>query len=85
MTTTQQAYGADNFGFSTEQVHAGEVIDAEFGARITPIYLTAGFLFDSFDHAEARFAGQDGGLVYTRYANPTHTAVEAKQIGRAHV
>ncbi|RFA15001.1 O-acetylhomoserine aminocarboxypropyltransferase [Subtercola boreus] len=78
MTTTQQAYGEDNFGFSTEQVHAGEVIDAEFGARITPIYLTAGFVFDSFDHAEARFAGQDGGLVYTRYANPTHTAVEAK-------
>lgn len=78
MTTTQQPYGSDAFGFSTEQVHAGEVIDAQFGARITPIYLTAGFLFDSFDHAEARFAGDDGGLVYTRYANPSNTAVEEK-------
>ncbi|RFA21155.1 O-acetylhomoserine aminocarboxypropyltransferase/cysteine synthase family protein [Subtercola boreus] len=78
MTTTQQAYGEDNFGFATEQVHAGEIVGGEFGARITPIYLTAGFLFDSFDHAEARFRGHDGGLVYTRYANPTNAAVEAK-------
>ncbi|GGF33102.1 O-acetylhomoserine aminocarboxypropyltransferase/cysteine synthase family protein [Subtercola lobariae] len=78
MTTTTQAYGEDNFGFTTEQVHAGEVVDGDVGARITPIYLTAGFVFDSFDHAQQRFAGHDGGLVYTRYANPTNTAVEAK-------
>ncbi|MCU1482226.1 MAG: O-acetylhomoserine aminocarboxypropyltransferase [Subtercola sp.] len=78
MTTTQQAYGEDNFGFSTEQVHAGEITGGDFGARITPIYLTAGFVFDSFDHAQQRFAGEDGGLVYTRYANPTNQAVEAK-------
>ncbi|MEA9986444.1 MULTISPECIES: O-acetylhomoserine aminocarboxypropyltransferase/cysteine synthase family protein [Subtercola] len=78
MTTNQVPYGYDNFGFTTEQVHAGEVVDAQFGARIAPIYLTAGFLFDSFDHARERFAGNDGGLVYSRYANPTNTAVEAK-------
>ncbi|PJJ55778.1 O-acetylhomoserine aminocarboxypropyltransferase/cysteine synthase family protein [Compostimonas suwonensis] len=78
MTTTQQPYGEGNFGFGTEQVHAGEIVDGDFGARITPIYLTAGFLFDSFDHAQERFAGEDGGLVYTRYGNPTNTAVEAK-------
>jgi O-acetylhomoserine (thiol)-lyase len=78
VTTTATPYGQDNFGFSTEQIHAGEAIDGNFGARITPIYLTAGFLFDSFDHAQARFAGEDGGLVYSRYANPTNSAVEAK-------
>jgi O-acetylhomoserine (thiol)-lyase len=78
MTTNATPYGQDNFGFSTEQIHAGESIDGNFGARITPIYLTAGFQFDSFDHAQARFAGEDGGLVYTRYANPTNSAVEAK-------
>lgn len=78
MTTTATPYGHDSFGFTTEQIHAGEIIDANFGARITPIYLTAGFLFDSFDHAQARFAGEDGGLVYSRYANPTNAAVEAK-------
>jgi O-acetylhomoserine (thiol)-lyase len=78
MTTTATPYGQDHFGFATEQVHAGEIVGGDFGARITPIYLTAGFVFDSFDHAQARFAGQDGGLVYTRYANPTNAAVEAK-------
>jgi O-acetylhomoserine (thiol)-lyase len=84
MTTNATPYGQDNFGFSTEQIHAGESVDGNFGARITPIYLTAGFVFDSFDHAEARFAGEDGGLVYTRYANPTNSAVEAKLTALEH-
>jgi O-acetylhomoserine (thiol)-lyase len=78
MTTTATPYGQDHFGFATEQVHAGEIVGGDFGARITPIYLTAGFVFDSFDHARARFNGDDGGLVYTRYANPTNAAVEAR-------
>jgi O-acetylhomoserine (thiol)-lyase len=84
MTTTATPYGQDHFGFSTEQVHAGEITGGDFGARITPIYLTAGFVFDSFDHAQARFAGEDGGLVYTRYANPTNAAVEAKLTALEH-
>jgi O-acetylhomoserine (thiol)-lyase len=84
VTTTATPYGQDNFGFSTEQIHAGESVDAAFGARITPIYLTAGFQFDSFDHAQARFAGEDGGLVYSRYANPTNSAVEAKLTALEH-
>jgi O-acetylhomoserine (thiol)-lyase len=84
MTTTATPYGQDHFGFSTEQVHAGEITGGDFGARITPIYLTAGFVFDSFDHARARFAGEDGGLVYTRYANPTNAAVEAKLTALEH-
>ncbi|GAA4672155.1 O-acetylhomoserine aminocarboxypropyltransferase/cysteine synthase family protein [Frondihabitans cladoniiphilus] len=65
-------------GFSTEQVHAGAHPEAEFGARITPIYLSAGFVFDDFDHAEARFAGTTAGYVYSRINNPTNAAVEAK-------
>jgi len=84
MTTTATPYGQDHFGFSTEQVHAGEIVGGDFGARITPIYLTAGFVFDSFDHAQARFAGEDGGLVYTRYGNPTNAAVEAKLTALEH-
>ena len=84
MTTTATPYGQDHFGFATEQVHAGEIVGGDFGARITPIYLTAGFVFDSFDHARARFAGDDGGLVYTRYGNPTNAAVEAKLTALEH-
>ncbi|WP_120337304.1 O-acetylhomoserine aminocarboxypropyltransferase/cysteine synthase family protein [Cryobacterium soli] len=84
MTTTATPYGQDNFGFATEQVHAGESIDGDAGARITPIYLTAGFVFDSFDHAQARFNGDDGGLVYTRYGNPTTAAVEGRLTALEH-
>ncbi|GAA2985591.1 O-acetylhomoserine (thiol)-lyase [Microbacterium terrae] len=64
------------FGFSTEQVHAGSVADRGYGAKITPLYLSAGFVFDDFAHARARFAGTDAGYVYSRINNPTNAAVE---------
>lgn len=66
------------YGFATQQVHAGETTEAGFGARIPPIYLTAGFAFDSFDAARARFAGDDDGYVYSRMGNPTHAALERR-------
>jgi O-acetylhomoserine (thiol)-lyase len=64
-------------GFSTEQVHAGQSVDPAFGARITPIYLSAGFAFEDFDEAADRFNGGDG-FSYTRLGNPTTAAVERK-------
>jgi len=54
------------------------VPDAGFGARVAPIYLTAGFVFDSFADARARFAGDDDGYTYSRNANPTNAAVERR-------
>ncbi|WP_394771120.1 O-acetylhomoserine aminocarboxypropyltransferase/cysteine synthase family protein [Lacisediminihabitans sp.] len=84
MTSTQLPYGAGHFGFDTDQVHAGETIGAGHGARITPIYLTAGFVFDSFDHAKARFDGDDGAWVYSRNGNPTNTVVEARLTALEH-
>ena len=65
-------------GFATQQVHAGEHADAAFGARITPIYLSAGFRFDDFAHARDRFAGDDDGYVYTRAGNPSNAALERR-------
>lgn len=76
MTSTPRPFGGEHFGFDTDQVHAGEQIGAGHGARITPIYLTAGFVFDSFDHARDRFAGDDGAWVYSRNGNPTNVVVE---------
>jgi O-acetylhomoserine (thiol)-lyase len=46
-------------GFDTRQVHAGEVDERNHGARITPIYLTAAYRFDSFAQAEDRFTGAE--------------------------
>lgn len=66
------------FGFDTRQVHAGEAPDATHGARITPIYLSAAYLFDDFAEAEARFTGADEGQLYSRNANPTHHVAERR-------
>ena len=70
------AFGHD-LGFATEQVHGGEAPDGS-GARVTPVHLTAGFVFDSFAHARARFAGEDDGYTYTRIGNPTVAALERR-------
>jgi O-acetylhomoserine (thiol)-lyase len=65
-------------GFSTRQVHAGAVPDGAHGARVTPVHLSAGFVFDSFEHARERFAGEDEGYLYTRNGNPTTEEVERR-------
>jgi len=84
VTSTRLPFGEGHFGFDTVQVHAGEEIGAGHGARITPIYLSAGFVFDSFDHAKARFDGEDGGWVYSRNNNPTSSVVEARLTALEH-
>lgn len=69
----------DRPGFETRQIHAGEIIDAETRARVTPIYQTAGHLFDSFDDGEDRFAGRSQYRAYSRNDNPTN-AVAARRL-----
>lgn len=58
--------------FATRQIHAGSIVDAEARARVTPIYQTSGYIFDSFDDGEARFAGTNGKRAYSRTDNPTN-------------
>jgi O-succinylhomoserine sulfhydrylase len=42
------------------------------------LYLTSGFVYDSAEEAEARFAGTLPGYLYGRYANPTNTMLEQR-------
>lgn len=65
-------------GFATRQIHAGVSDRDSHGSRAIPIYLTAGFVFDDFEQAGARFDGSDAGYSYTRVGNPTNTAVERR-------
>lgn len=65
-------------GFSTRQVHAGQHPEGAHGARVTPIYQTAGYVFEDFDDAARRFSGEGEGYIYTRLNNPTAMAVERK-------
>ena len=65
-------------GFSTLAIHAGAAPDASTGARVTPIYQTASFVFDDVDHAASLFGLQAFGNIYTRITNPTSSALEGR-------
>ena len=65
-------------GFTTEQVHGGTEPDTAFGARVPPVHLSAGFVFDDFAQARDRFSGEADGYTYTRLGNPTNAAVERR-------
>ncbi|MGE4322111.1 MAG: O-acetylhomoserine aminocarboxypropyltransferase [Sphingobium sp.] len=62
----------------TLAVHAGTAPDPTTKARITPIYQTASYVFDSVDHAAALFNLEQFGNIYTRITNPTNGALEGK-------
>lgn len=67
-----------NVGLGTKAIHAGNVKDAQYGALTTPIYQTSTFVFDSCEQGGRRFAGQEGGYIYTRLGNPTVSVLENK-------
>jgi len=65
------------FAFATQAVHAGErAPKPDFTPINTPIYQSASFVYDSIETMDAIFAGERPGYVYTRYGNPTVTALE---------
>ena len=62
----------------TLTIHAGCEPDPTTKARITPIYQTASYVFDSAEHAANLFSLSEFGNIYTRIMNPTNAALEAK-------
>ena len=62
----------------TLTIHAGQQPDPTTNARITPIYQTASYVFDSPDHAAKLFSLQEFGNIYSRIMNPTNDALEQK-------
>ena len=65
-------------GFATLSIHAGAKPDPTTGARITPIYQTASYVFDDVDHAASLFGLQAFGNIYTRIGNPTCAVLEER-------
>ena len=65
-------------GFGTKAIHAGNVKDTQYGALTTPIFQTSTFVFDSCEQGGRRFAGAEGGYIYTRLGNPTVSVLENK-------
>jgi O-acetylhomoserine (thiol)-lyase len=65
-------------GFETRAIHAGGAPDPTTGARVTPIYQTTAYVFDSTDHAASLFNLQTYGYIYSRLTNPTVAALEER-------
>jgi O-acetylhomoserine (thiol)-lyase len=65
-------------GFDTLSIHAGAEPDPTTGARVTPIYQTTSYVFESVDHAASLFNLQAFGNIYTRINNPTQSVLEAR-------
>ena len=62
---------------TTQLVHAGERSGPPTGQPTsTPVYASATYTYDSMEEIDKVFAGEQTGYIYTRYANPTVTALE---------
>jgi O-succinylhomoserine sulfhydrylase len=64
-------------GSATRLVHAG-TMRSEFGETSEALFLTQGFVYDTAEAAEARFKGEEGGFIYSRFSNPTVSMFERR-------
>jgi O-acetylhomoserine (thiol)-lyase len=69
---------AHQFGFDTLAVHSGQRVDPVTGARATPVYQTAAYVFEDAQHAADLFDLNRFGNIYTRIMNPTTAVFEER-------
>jgi O-succinylhomoserine sulfhydrylase len=62
---------------ATALIHGG-VDRTPFGETSEAMFLTSGFVYDSAEQAEATFLGTASHYQYSRFGNPTITALEAR-------
>ncbi len=67
----------DNLDIATQLVHASERKPPPTGQpTATPIYASATYTYESMEEIDKVFGGELPGYIYTRYGNPTVTALE---------
>lgn len=66
------------YKLDTLAIHAGTQPDPTTHARITPIYQTASYSFDSAEQAAGLFSLDVAGNIYGRLMNPTNGVLEEK-------
>jgi len=69
---------ADDRGFGTRCIHAGEAPDPTTGAHGVPIYQNVTFAFETFSQVEAMRSGERPHFTYSPRGNPTVRCLEAK-------
>ena len=67
-----------NYKFDTLSLHAGQKPDPITGARATPIFQSASFVFPDTDYAAGLFNIERAGHVYSRLSNPTNAVLEER-------
>ncbi|MFI3328547.1 MAG: aminotransferase class I/II-fold pyridoxal phosphate-dependent enzyme [Rikenellaceae bacterium] len=68
----------NQFDFATLAIHAGHKPDPSTGSCATPIHMTSSYVFESSEQGAARFALEEGGMIYTRLGNPTTEVFETR-------
>jgi len=63
--------------FETLAIRAG-IHRSQFNEHSEALFLTSSFVFDNAAQAAARFAGDESGMVYSRYTNPTVEAMQER-------
>jgi O-acetylhomoserine (thiol)-lyase len=66
------------YGFTTRQLHAGQVPDPTTKSRAVPIYQTTSYQFKNTEHAANLFALKEFGNIYSRIMNPTNDVFEQR-------
>jgi|SRR5579871_393006 len=66
-----------NWRSRTLAVRGGQM-RSQFQETAEALYLTSGFAYEAAEEAEARFKGEAGGFVYSRYSNPTVSMFELR-------
>ncbi len=89
MTNEKQVSKEDHrgprpIGFDTQTLHAGQSPDPVTGARATPIYQSAAFVFPDSDFAAGLFNIERAGHVYSRLSNPTNAVLEERMAALDH-
>lgn len=65
------------YEFETRAVRAG-ISRSQFNEHSEAMYLTSSFVFDDAAEAARRFSGEEEGMVYSRYTNPTVQMLETR-------
>ncbi|SDG98505.1 O-succinylhomoserine sulfhydrylase [Nitrosomonas sp. Nm132] len=68
---------SDDLEPETLALHTG-IHRSQFNEHSEAMYLTSSFVFESAAQAAARFSGKDPGNIYSRFTNPTVTAMQER-------
>ena len=67
----------DDYDLQTQAVRSG-IHRSQFNEHSEALYLTSSFVFDNAAQAAARFSNAEPGNIYSRFTNPTVTALQER-------